>query len=49
MLVLLYSSKHHEQVPHVQMTFDKDIKSLVITFEELGNPFLECSKELVVH
>ena len=42
------SSKHHEQVPHIQMTFAKDVKSLVVTFEELGNPFLECSKELVV-
>ena len=42
------SSKHHEQVPHFQMTFAKDVKSLVATFEELGNPFLECSKELVV-
>ena len=42
------SSKHHEQVPHVQMTFAKDVKSLVGTFEELENPFLECSKELVV-
>ena len=42
------SNKHHEQVPHVQTTFAKDIKSLVVTFEELGNPFLEYSKELVV-
>ena len=42
------SNKHHEQVPHVQMTFAKDVKSLVVTFEELGNPFLEYSKELVV-
>ena len=42
------SSKHHEQVPHFQMSFAKDVKSLVATFEELGNPFLECSKELVV-
>ena len=31
------------------MTFAKDVKSLVATFEELGNPFLEkCSKELVL-
>ena len=42
------SSKHHEQTPHVQITFAKDVKSLVVTFEELGNPFLECSKELFV-
>ena len=41
-------SKHHEQTPHVQITFAKDVKSLVVTFEELGNPFLECSKELFV-
>ena len=42
------SSRHHEQVPHTQMTFAKDVKSLIATFEELGNPFLESSKELVV-
>ena len=42
------SNKHHEQVPHVQTTFAKDVKSLVATFEELGNPFLEYSKELFV-
>ena len=48
MLVATSNSKHHEQVPHVQMTFAKDVKSLVVTFEELGNPFFECSKELIV-
>ena len=40
-------AKHHEQVPHVQATYAKDVRSLVTTFEELGNPFLECRKDLV--
>ena len=31
------SNKHHKQIPHVHITFAKDVKSLVVTFEELGN------------
>ena len=41
------SSKHHEQVPHFQMTFAKDVKSLVATFEELGNHFLNAIRNLL--
>ena len=41
------STKHHEGAPYFQSAFAKDVKSLVATLEELGNPFLECTKELV--
>lgn len=41
------STKHHEEAPYFQSAFAKDVKSLVATLEELGNPFLECTKELV--
>jgi len=37
---------HHEQVPGVQVLFKKDIASLESSFEEVGNPFLEDSKDL---
>ena len=41
------ATKHHEEAPYFQSIFTKDVKSFVITLEELGNPFLECSEELV--
>ena len=40
------TTSHHEQTPHHQATFAKDTNCLIATFNELGNPFLECSKEL---
>ena len=40
------STKHHEEVPYFQSAFAKDVKCLVATLRELGNPFLESSKEL---
>ena len=43
------STKHHEEATYFQSVFTKDVKSLVATLEELGNPFLECTKELVTH
>lgn len=39
---------HHTQLPGVQQKFKKDVKSLTSVFEELGNPFLEESQELLV-
>ena len=38
-----------EEATYFQSVFTKDVKSLVATLEELGNPFLECTKELVTH
>ena len=39
---------HHEQFPGVQSTFMKDVRSLTAVFEEMGNPFLEESQDLMV-
>lgn len=41
------SSRHHDQVPHVQMTFAKDVMSLIATFEELGIHFLSAVRNLL--
>ena len=40
--------RHHEQNPAVQATFLKEVKYLVAVFEEMGNPFLEQSEDLLV-
>jgi hypothetical protein len=39
---------HHEQNRSFQMTSFKDVKALVASMEDLGNPFIEESKELLV-
>ena len=39
---------HHEQKRHIQAAFAQDVKSLVEAFEEMGNPFLEDSEDLLV-
>ena len=39
---------HHEENRSFQMTFFKDVKSLVASMEDLGNPYMEDSKELLV-
>ncbi len=39
---------HHEQHRRVQETFLKEVKSLVAVFENMGNPFLDNSKDLMV-
>ena len=39
-------TRHHEQVPGVQGLFKKDVASLVSSFEEVGSPFEEDSKDL---
>ena len=40
--------RHHEQYLGVQTSFLKEAKSLVAVIEEMGNPFLEQSKDLLV-
>ena len=39
---------HHEQRQGVQETFLKEVKSLVPVIENMGNPFLENSEDLIV-
>ena len=40
--------RHHEQRKHAQITFGRDITSLTDVIKELGNPFAENSKDLLV-
>jgi hypothetical protein len=40
--------RHHEQVLSVQKSFSKNVQSLVSVIEELGNPFIEDSTDLLV-
>jgi hypothetical protein len=39
---------HHEQQPGVQFAFVKDVKALTAVIQEMGNPFLEESNDLLV-
>ena len=39
---------HHDQAASVQISFAKDVRSLVTVIEELGNPFEEESQDLLV-
>lgn len=39
---------HHDQEFSVQTQFTKHVKAMVEVFEELGNPFIEDSKDLIV-
>lgn len=39
---------HHEQMTGVQATFQKQVKTLYTTIEDMGNPFLEESEDLLV-
>ena len=38
---------HHEQVPSIQTAFAKDVRNMLSVMDELGNPFLEDSKDLI--
>lgn len=39
---------HHDQSPSVQVKFARDVQSLVQVFQELGNPFEEESRDIIV-
>ena len=39
---------HHEQQPGVQSAFLKDVQSLTLLLQDMGNPFLEESNDLLV-
>ncbi|XP_061580540.1 uncharacterized protein LOC133446517 [Cololabis saira] len=41
-------NRHHEQKPAVQEAFRKQVRSLTAVIEEMGNPFLEESQDLLV-
>jgi len=41
-------TRHHEQALHYQTNFAKDVSALIKTFNELDNPFLESSGELIM-
>ena len=40
--------KHHEQTKHMQIAFTQDVKALAGFMEEMGNPFCDDSKDLLV-
>ena len=40
-------SRHHEEAKHVQKAFERDVRSLANTIEEMGNPFTEDSSDLL--
>ena len=39
--------RHHEEAKHVQKAFERDVRSLVSTIEEMGNLFTEDSSYLL--
>ena len=41
------SGKHHEQCPSTQKRFFNDVCALVTVMEDMGNPFLEASEDLL--
>ncbi|ELU13546.1 hypothetical protein CAPTEDRAFT_218243 [Capitella teleta] len=41
------STRHHEQYPQYQKKFKEDVLNLIQAFEDLGNPFLEESADLL--
>ena len=42
------NQQHHDQQPGVQKNFLKDVTSLVTVIDDMGNPFLEESHDLLV-
>ena len=46
--VEVQGADHHEVQRSFQVSFFKDVKSLVTTIEDFGNPFLEESEDLIV-
>ena len=39
---------HHDQKPGVQTAFMKDVRALIAVFQDMGNPFLENTQDLLV-
>ncbi len=40
--------RHHEQMPATQKAFAKEVKALVSTINDMGNPYMEPSQDLLV-
>ncbi|XP_041473700.1 uncharacterized protein LOC121422610 [Lytechinus variegatus] len=40
--------RHHDQTPGVQVSFMKEVRALTKVFQEMGNPFLEETQDLMV-
>lgn len=40
--------KHHEQTKHTQLAFTQDVKVVIGVMGEMGNPFCDDGKELLV-
>ena len=40
--------RHHEQQPGMQYAFLTDVQSLTVVLQDMGNPFLEESNDLLV-
>ncbi len=40
--------KHHEETKNVQLAFARDVKALTSVIKEMGNPFCDDSKDLLV-
>ena len=40
--------RHHEEAKHEQKAFKRDVNSLALTLEKMGNPFTENSSDLLV-
>lgn len=45
--MLMFNTKHHEQNRSTQVIFAQQVKTLVQVIEEMGNPFLEETKDLL--
>ena len=41
-----HDDRHHEQLPSIQREFMKDVQSVVITMNDLGNPFDDDTQDL---
>ena len=41
------STKHHDQSPTIQQAFVKNVRSLSATIEQMGNPFMDNSADLI--
>ena len=39
--------RHHEEAKRVQKAYERDVRSLVSTIEEMGNPFAEDSSDIL--
>ena len=40
------TTRHHEQIPSIQMSFANDVRNTIAAFEVYGNPFMDNSEDL---